>query len=143
MTLTPVAFFRASLALPFALVLGARLGRPPRSDRIPRSVLLAPLLFLPVAALAWLIFVLTSGSPIGHPVGLLFAFLPFAAWILVLGYLHVGLVIVLYALLRRAGIVRTRGRPARIGRPSITTTRRRRCARTHRPRALHAPCAPA
>jgi len=138
-TLTPVAFFRASLALPvvlfallwlvgpstlggffalallaggppylpFALVLGARLGMPPRSDRIPRSVLLAPLLFVPVAALAWLIFVLTSGSPIGHPVGLLFAFLPFAAWILVLGYLHVGLVIVLYALLRRAGIVRT------------------------------------
>ena len=77
------------------------------SDTVTPVAFFGASLVLPVAALAWLIFVFTSGSPIGHPVGLLFAFLPFAAWILVLGDLNLGLAIALYAGLRRAGVVRT------------------------------------
>lgn len=92
----------------FALVLGARLGRLQEPARIDRALWRTPLLFLPVQAIGWLLFVLVRGD-LGTFYGALWMLLPLGIWCLVLGYAYVGMARLACAALRWLGWVRDDG----------------------------------
>ncbi len=75
---------------------------------VPHVVLRAPLLFIPPCLLAWVVW---SGIQNGLGVALLVSvvtFIPFALWILLLGYVYVGAsVLVLKLLLKLGWVVRS------------------------------------
>lgn len=90
--------------LPFAVYLAWRFGRSPLT--VQQRVWLAPLQFLPVGALAWMVFAMSGDRDASSPLTALMVFLPFALWILVMGYAYVALSIGLHAVLRAVGVVR-------------------------------------
>lgn len=99
------AVFGGVQYLLFALAFGAWLGRLGAPARIDRVLWRAPLLFLPVQVIGWLLFFAVQGEP-GALYGALWMLPPLAIWCLVLGYAYVGLARLACGVLRRLGWVR-------------------------------------
>lgn len=95
----------------FAAWMWVRLGRVAESRRAPKVIVLAPVLFLLPAGLA---FVGWSGYSNGFDQYVflsLITFLPFAFFILLFGYLYVALTLAVYDRMSRAGWIRFRTPP--------------------------------
>ena len=99
------AVFGGVQYLLFALVLGRWLGRVQGPARMDRALWRAPLLFLPVLAVGWLLFFAVQGD-LGALYGALWMLPPMAIWCLALGYAYVGLARLACGVLRWAGWVR-------------------------------------
>jgi hypothetical protein len=90
----------------FAAWMWFALGRSPGTLTVPGLILLAPLLFLPLQAFAWLAWSAYMNGFGEGLIGAAFAFLPFVFFIIVFGYTYVVLAILAFHFLTHAGYVR-------------------------------------
>jgi hypothetical protein len=89
----------------FALVLFFIIGRIKEINLLKRLLNLAPLLFLPVQIIGWLLsgYIERLSNP--NLTGIWGALVPFTFYVLVIGYCYVGLIYFMYGLCRRLGWV--------------------------------------
>jgi hypothetical protein len=92
--------------LVFAIGMWFALARESATSAVPRCIRFAPLLFLPVEAIALLMWsAYTEGIGV-NILAVAFLLVPISLYTVVLGYLYVGLATLPYLLLRRAGYIR-------------------------------------
>jgi heme/copper-type cytochrome/quinol oxidase subunit 3 len=90
----------------FAVAMWFYLARQSQAASMPRSILFAPLLFLPVEAIVltmWSVYL--HGARADTMIGVLVLLPLLSLYTLVVGYVYVGLVSLIYALLREAGYI--------------------------------------
>lgn len=86
------------------------LGRATATPGVPRVIVNAPILMLPLQLIAWLVQLLFRNglsADIGaQTVGALFAFFPMAIYIVLLGYTYVCGTVLLFHLLEKTGQIK-------------------------------------
>ncbi len=91
--------------LAFVAYLWVRLGALPASMNVPQPILMSPVLFLVPACIAFMLWSgYTSGFNQYLPISLI-VFIPFGLFIVLFGYAYVGMTVLAYGLLTRAGFI--------------------------------------
>ncbi len=133
--MTPVRFYRIALLIPlllpltllpfeigavffmalafggvqyivFAAALFIVIGRLKSTEKIQRLALWAPVLFVPVQVLGWVSFGYIERLANPDLAGVWEALPIFVVWVLVLGYMYVGLVALIFRLSKFAGFLK-------------------------------------
>jgi hypothetical protein len=91
----------------FATAVFFYIGRVKEIDHLKRLLYLAPLIFLPVQALGWILSGYYERLSDPNLTGIWSGLIPFAFYGLLIGYVYVGIIRLVYALFQKLGWIRS------------------------------------